>query len=184
MFYFQDKDEQTSLEMKHRKEEDDLYRKFARQREEEDKRMREEFRDEWEKELERLAVRFERELQTKKKRPDEQKVLTLRHQQEREDLEKNMTLRRDKKKESLTRKLLEHESSLDQHETSALANYATETGSSVEVSQSDEPPRWKCLSEDNENGWHVAACGRTVSSSQDDRPSGPMSFRRWRKHSA
>jgi hypothetical protein len=40
----QDKDEQTQLEMKHRKEEDDLYRKFARQREEEDKRMREEFR--------------------------------------------------------------------------------------------------------------------------------------------
>jgi hypothetical protein len=40
----QDKDEQTELEMKHRKEEDDLYRKFARQREEEDKRMREEFR--------------------------------------------------------------------------------------------------------------------------------------------
>jgi len=46
-FFFvfsQDKDEQTQLEMKHRKEEDDLYRKFARQREEEDKRMREEFR--------------------------------------------------------------------------------------------------------------------------------------------
>lgn len=41
---FQDKDEQTRLEMKHRKEEDDLYRKFARQREEEDKRMKEEFR--------------------------------------------------------------------------------------------------------------------------------------------
>ncbi|XP_067003178.1 hillarin [Anabrus simplex] len=107
--YYLDKDEQTQLEMKHRKEEDDLYRKFARQREEEDKRMKEEFRDEWEKELERLTIRFERELQTKKKRPDEQKVLTLRHQQEREDLEKNMTLRRDKKKESLTRKLLEHE---------------------------------------------------------------------------
>jgi hypothetical protein len=42
--FSQDKDEQTQLEMKHRKEEDDLYRKFARQREEEDKRMREEFR--------------------------------------------------------------------------------------------------------------------------------------------
>lgn len=41
---FQDKDEQTRLEMKHRKEEDDLYRKFARAREEEDKRMKEEFR--------------------------------------------------------------------------------------------------------------------------------------------
>ncbi|XP_044740182.1 hillarin isoform X2 [Chrysoperla carnea] len=104
-----DKDEQTKLEMKHRKEEDDLYRKFARQREEEEKRIREEFRDEWEKELERLAHRFEREMQVKRKRPDEQNVLTLRHQQEREDLEKNMTLRRDKKKESITRKMLEHE---------------------------------------------------------------------------
>lgn len=44
LLLFQDKDEQTRLEMKHRKEEDDLYRKFARQREEEDKRMKEEFR--------------------------------------------------------------------------------------------------------------------------------------------
>jgi len=40
----QDKDEQTRLEMKHRKEEDDLYRKFARQREEEDKRMKDEIK--------------------------------------------------------------------------------------------------------------------------------------------
>ena len=30
--------------MKHRKEEDDLYRKFARQREQEEMRMKEEFR--------------------------------------------------------------------------------------------------------------------------------------------
>ncbi|GLH00696.1 Hillarin [Gryllus bimaculatus] len=97
--------------MKHRKEEDDLYRKFARQRDEEEKRMRDEFRDEWEKELERLTTRFEREMSTRRgRRPDEQRVLTLRHQQERETLERSMTLRRDKKKESLTRKLLEHES--------------------------------------------------------------------------
>ncbi|KAI5721692.1 hypothetical protein M8J77_024257 [Diaphorina citri] len=104
-----DKDEQTRLEMKHRQEEDDLYRIFARQREEEDNRIKQEFRDEWEKELERLTIRFERELQTKRKRGEDQKVLTLKLQQEREDLEKNMTLRRDKKKESLTRQLLEHE---------------------------------------------------------------------------
>lgn len=32
------------LEMKHRKEEDDLYRKFARQREQEEMKMKEEFR--------------------------------------------------------------------------------------------------------------------------------------------
>lgn len=104
-----DKDEQTRLEMKHRKEEDDLYRKFAKQREAEDNRIKEEINNEWEKELERLTIRFEKELQTKRKRPDEQKVLTLKLQQERENLEKNMTLRRDKKKESLTKKLLEHE---------------------------------------------------------------------------
>ncbi|XP_029345684.1 hillarin [Acyrthosiphon pisum] len=95
--------------MKHRKEEDDLYRKFAKQREAEDIRIKEEINNEWEKELERLTIRFEKELQTKRKRPDEQKVLTIKLQQERDNLEKNMTLRRDKKKESLTKKLLEHE---------------------------------------------------------------------------
>ncbi|XP_077299802.1 peptidase hillarin [Arctopsyche grandis] len=104
-----DRDEQTQLEMKHRQEEDDLYRRFARHREEEDRRIREEFRDEWEKELERLMHRFEREMQVKRKKPEDQNVLTLRHQQEKDDLEKNMTLRRDKKKESITRKMLEHE---------------------------------------------------------------------------
>ncbi|XP_014284200.1 hillarin [Halyomorpha halys] len=107
--YYLDKDEQTQLEMKHRKEEDDLYRKFIRQREEEDKRIKDEIRDEWEKELERLTSRFEREMISKRKRPEDTKVLTLRLQQERDDLEKNMTLRRERKKESLTKKLLEHE---------------------------------------------------------------------------
>lgn len=43
-FLFQDRDEQKRLEMKHRKEEDDLYRKFARQREEEERRIRDEIR--------------------------------------------------------------------------------------------------------------------------------------------
>ncbi|XP_046750994.1 hillarin isoform X1 [Diprion similis] len=115
--YYLDRDEQTRLEMKHRKEEDDLYRKFAHHREEEDRRIREEFRDEWEKELERLSARWER---------DRSgggggigggggggggggRGRNHLFQQEKEDLEKNMTLRRDKKKESLTRKMLEHE---------------------------------------------------------------------------
>jgi hypothetical protein len=43
-FFCQDKDTQVRLEMKHRKEEDDLYRKFARQREEEEFKFKEEFR--------------------------------------------------------------------------------------------------------------------------------------------
>ncbi|CAH2984739.1 unnamed protein product [Chilo suppressalis] len=105
-----DRDEQTKLEMKHRQEEDDLYRKFSKHREEENRRIREEIQNEWERELERLTSRFQQEMQVKKRRPDaEIGALTLRHQQERADLEKNMTLRRDKKKESLTRKMLEHE---------------------------------------------------------------------------
>ncbi|XP_011501044.1 PREDICTED: kyphoscoliosis peptidase [Ceratosolen solmsi marchali] len=99
--FYLDRDEQTRLEMKHRKEEDDLYRKFAHHREEEDRRIREEFRDEWEKELEQLSEKWERERGNK--------IRTQQFQQEKEDLEKNMTLRRDKKKESLTRKMLEHE---------------------------------------------------------------------------
>ncbi|XP_031770973.1 hillarin isoform X1 [Apis florea] len=99
--YYLDRDEQTRLEMKHRKEEDDLYRKFAHHREEEDRRIREEFRDEWEKELEQLSARWEREKGGRAR--------AQQFQQEKEDLEKNMTLRRDKKKESLTRKMLEHE---------------------------------------------------------------------------
>ncbi|XP_078038386.1 peptidase hillarin isoform X2 [Augochlora pura] len=99
--YYLDRDEQTRLEMKHRKEEDDLYRKFAHHREEEDRRIREEFRDEWEKELEQLSARWEGEKVGR--------VRTQQFQQEKEDLEKNMTLRRDKKKESLTRKIIEHE---------------------------------------------------------------------------
>ncbi|XP_043473178.1 hillarin [Leptopilina heterotoma] len=98
--FYLDRDEQTRLEMKHRKEEDDLYRKFAHHREEEDRRIREEFRDEWEKELEQLSERWERERGLKR---------SHQFQQEKDDLEKNMTLRRDKKKESLTRKMLEHE---------------------------------------------------------------------------
>ncbi|KAG8227362.1 hypothetical protein J437_LFUL003351 [Ladona fulva] len=109
-----DKDEQTKLEMKHRREEDDLYRKFAKHREEEDLRMKEEFREEWEKELERLSSRFEKEMTSvgggrRKKKGLGDEEISLRLQQEREDLEKNMTLRRDRKKESITRKLLEHE---------------------------------------------------------------------------
>lgn len=41
-FLFKDRDEQTKLEMKHRQEEDDLYRKFSKHREEENRRIREE----------------------------------------------------------------------------------------------------------------------------------------------
>ncbi|GAB0089951.1 uncharacterized protein DMENIID0001_045800 [Sergentomyia squamirostris] len=113
-----DRAEQARLEMKHRKEEDDLYRKFARKREEEDRKVQAEIQDEWERELQRLTHKFEKELATSRRSRDEQNMLTMRHEQQKEDLEKNMTLRRNKKKESLTRKMLEHERS----ETAALVD--------------------------------------------------------------
>ncbi|CAG0888528.1 unnamed protein product [Darwinula stevensoni] len=106
-----DKEIQMQLEIRHRKEEDDLYRKFAKQREEEEKKMKEQIQEEWETELERLTSRLEKEMAAKKRKPEEQRVLTLRHQNERDDLERNMTLKSSKKKESLTKKLLEHERS-------------------------------------------------------------------------
>lgn len=104
--------------MKHRKEEDDLYRKFARKREEEDRKIQNEFQDEWERELQRLTHKFEKEMATSRRTRDDASMLTLRHEQQKDDLEKNMTLRRIKKKESLTRKMLEHERS----ETAALVD--------------------------------------------------------------
>lgn len=39
------------MEMKHRKEEDELYRRFAKKREDEERRMTNEIQDEWEREL-------------------------------------------------------------------------------------------------------------------------------------
>lgn len=104
--------------MKHRKEEDDLYRKFARKREDEERKITSELQDEWERELERLTHKFEKELATTRRNREDQNILTLRHEQQKEDLEKNMTLRKTKKKESLTRKMLENERS----ETAALVD--------------------------------------------------------------
>ena len=90
--------------MRHRKEEDALYNRFAQARAEEEARIHAEFREEWEKELEKLASKFE----SLRVKSDPNTIQTLRAK-ERDDLERNMTIRRDKKKEQTTRKLLEHE---------------------------------------------------------------------------
>ncbi|KAK8738384.1 hypothetical protein OTU49_003839 [Cherax quadricarinatus] len=100
---------QKQMEMQHRLEEDDLYKKFAKQRAAEEARMNDHLKEEWETELEKLTSQFERDLATKKRSREESKVLTVRHQKERDELEKNMTMKRDMKKENLTRKMLEHE---------------------------------------------------------------------------
>lgn len=106
---FMDVTIQKQMEMKHRLEEDDLYQKFAKQREEQQMRIEMGLKEEWESELEKLTEKFERDVAFKKRSREDTKVLTVRHQKEREELEKNMTIKRDIKKESLTRKMLEHE---------------------------------------------------------------------------
>lgn len=107
-----DPETQRTLEMRHRLEEDDLYRQFAKKRAEEEHHITHQIQEEWEKELERLTYRYQQEMRRKKQRlitSEEERMLTVRHQKEKEDLEKNMTIKLDRKKESLTRKLLEQE---------------------------------------------------------------------------
>jgi len=105
MFFFDSlKREQTELEMRHRKEEDLLYQKFAKARAEEEARINAEFREEWERELDKLASKFE----SIRMKEDPHTVSKLRAK-EKEDLERHMTIRRDKRREQTTRKLLEHE---------------------------------------------------------------------------
>ncbi|XP_013784133.1 hillarin-like [Limulus polyphemus] len=108
---FLDEDTQKGLEMRHRAEEDALYRQFAKKRAEEETHINHAIQQEWEKELEKLTSRFQVELRTKKKKisNEEEKALTLKQQKEKRDLEKNMTVKLDRKKESMTRKLLEQE---------------------------------------------------------------------------
>lgn len=109
----QDQDEQIRLEMRHREEEDALYRQFAKKRAEEESCISQQIQEEWELELERLTSRFQQELGTKKSRKiissDEERALTVKLQHEKADLEKNMTIKLDRKKGSITKKLLEQE---------------------------------------------------------------------------
>lgn len=109
----QDQEEQIRLEMRHREEEDALYRQFAKKRAEEESSISQQIQEEWELELERLTSRFQQELGTKKSRKnistDEERALTVKLQHEKADLEKNMTIKLDRKKGSITKKLLEQE---------------------------------------------------------------------------
>lgn len=103
-FLVQPKEEQTELEMRHRKEEDILYQKFAKARADEEARINAEFREEWERELDKLASKFE----SLRMKEDAHTISRLRAK-EKEDLERHFTIRRDKRREQTTRKLLEHE---------------------------------------------------------------------------
>ena len=96
------------MEIKHREEEDRLYRQFLEQREKEVQKVNHGLQEEWEIELEKLTSKFERDLGSKKNSEDV-KVLTIKHNKAKEEAKKNLTLKREKKKETVSRKLLEQE---------------------------------------------------------------------------
>lgn len=109
---------QIKLEMRHRAEEDALYRQFAKKRAEEETCISQQIQEEWETELERITSRLQVEMTSKRNRKEksstqhpneDEKAFTLRLQKEKADLEKNMTIKLDKKKGSITKKLLEQE---------------------------------------------------------------------------
>ncbi|OQR75525.1 kyphoscoliosis peptidase-like [Tropilaelaps mercedesae] len=95
-----DAETQRTLEMRHRMEEDDLYRQFAKKRVEEENVIQHQIREEWEKELEKLTSRYHQEIRRKRNNfavtPDEERAMTMRHQKDKDDLEKNMTVKLDR----------------------------------------------------------------------------------------
>lgn len=99
--------------MRHREEEDALYRQFQKKRAEEESCLSQQIQEEWELELERLTTRFQQELNVRKNRnrvtPDDERAMTVKLQHERAEIEKNMTIKLDRKKGSITKKLLEQE---------------------------------------------------------------------------
>ncbi|XP_067137099.1 hillarin-like [Centruroides vittatus] len=140
---YMDTETQRKLEMRHRAEEDALYRQFAKKRVEEEIHISQLIKEEWEKELEKLTSRFHQEMRIKKRKisTEEEKALTIKHQKERDALEKNMTIKLDRKKESLTRKLLEQEraatAELVEKHSREMMNLINEKRQEFTVNQND-----------------------------------------------
>ncbi|XP_076062856.1 peptidase hillarin [Oratosquilla oratoria] len=138
------------MEMKHRMEEDDLYKKFAKQREQEEEKMDTNLKEEWEQELELLTSKFERDMALKKRSKEDAKVLTVKHQKEKDELEKNMTIKRDMKKESLTRKLLETERAataalVEKHSKEMMRLIQEKRSEFVDDDEEEEVPNYPAL---------------------------------------
>ncbi|CAL4078281.1 unnamed protein product, partial [Meganyctiphanes norvegica] len=69
---FMDVKIQKQMEMKHRLEEDDLYQKFAKQREEQQMRIEMGLKEEWESELEKLTEKFNEAIESLKNGKDDE----------------------------------------------------------------------------------------------------------------
>lgn len=104
-----DIDTQVEMEMKHRDEEDKLFRIFQKEREDKKSVIHQEIEQEWQKELKRLKRSFDDEVRRKGLSADEQKRATLRLQKEKKDLEQFMTLKRDRAQREILRKMMEQE---------------------------------------------------------------------------
>ncbi|KRY34230.1 Kyphoscoliosis peptidase [Trichinella spiralis] len=105
--YLIDYDDQTRLELIHREQEDNMYRRFSQQRFEEEQRFSEETKEEWEKALMDLARRYDQNSQkSSKARDDLLRQLTLKRENQRE----TMRQRWRERERSLTADLVEKQS--------------------------------------------------------------------------
>ncbi|KAK6188332.1 hypothetical protein SNE40_004527 [Patella caerulea] len=100
---------QKELESQLKKEEDALFEKMTKERNENSKEISEEINREWEQRLKELTEKFERETDKKKKKlkDSDRKLMTIQFENEKKSLENTMTMKRDKKKKTMTLRLRE-----------------------------------------------------------------------------
>ncbi|KFD55831.1 hypothetical protein M513_03270 [Trichuris suis] len=134
--YLLDYDAQTRLELIHRQQEDNMYRRFSQQRIEDERQFTEESKvryvqEEWEKALSELAKRYDRNSQkSSKARDDLIRHLTVKRENERE----TMRQRWKERERSITADLVDKQSK----EMIDLFKQARLTNNVQEVDQKDD----------------------------------------------
>ncbi|KAL4236037.1 hypothetical protein ACF0H5_004423 [Mactra antiquata] len=105
---------QVQLEVKHRREEDELLKNFQMEREKEKQKLADEINKEWEVKLKELTDMFERDFSKKKKKMDdrERKMMTVQFENQKKELEKSIKVKGDRRKESMTLRLKQKEQSM------------------------------------------------------------------------
>lgn len=102
---------QVKLEHQLRREEDEMFKVFQMEREDEKRKLTDEIKKEWEVKLKELTEMYEKNMAKKKKKvPDEErKIMTMQFENQKKELEKSIVIKREKKKESMTLRLKERE---------------------------------------------------------------------------
>uniref|UniRef100_A0A5S6QX11 LIM zinc-binding domain-containing protein n=1 Tax=Trichuris muris TaxID=70415 RepID=A0A5S6QX11_TRIMR len=137
--YLLDYDAQTRLELIHRQQEDNMYRRFSQQRIEDERQFTEESKEEWEKALNELAKRYDRNSQkSSKARDDLIRHLTVKRENERE----TMRQRWRERERSITADLVDKQSKemIDLFKQARLTNNVKEVDDQKEGSSYPSTP--------------------------------------------